>query len=277
MEDAARYAIPSVHVVDDEKMQGTYQEPIAPGGSMPQLALAGEGINVASGQAFQTQPEPIKPDIVWPSLSGSPDCGGVDPANSSPPAPGLAGCMDNGFSTPASSPILPDYIQPDWGSLNPSLAGGADDIYNGNITYSHSPGGEFGPDPDVPDLTSYNHPMGLDFYPESYANIFAPDPGLDGDATNPDVPGGIHVINDPAMPDPQLPDLQNPQLEPQVRMAPEDRPGNIAPEAMDILQSSPDFGSTNGVAYDLSYMVQPGSSRRSRHMDMLTHGLDGDM
>jgi hypothetical protein len=271
IEDQSRYAIPSVHVVDDEKLQGSLQEPIPPGGALPQLDLArANGIDVASGQAFQTQPEPVKPPIEWPSLNGSPECGGYDAANHSPAAPDLA-CSSNRVDyTPSSGPIAPDHIIPDFGSLSLSVK-----PYNIDAGMDFNPGGgEFSPDPDNPDLTDYNKPMGLDFYPESYANIFAPDPGLDGDATNPDVPGGIHVVDHPAEPDPPLPDLQNPQLEPQIRMAPEDRPGDIATGAMDILHNSPDYGATKGVAYDLSYMTQPGSSRRSRHMDNMLHGLD---
>lgn len=273
-EDAARWAIPSVHVVDDEQLKGQYQEPVSKGGSLPQLGLAQSPIDVASGQAFQTMPDPPRPEIVWPTLSGSPECGGYDAMNPSAPAPDLA-CSSNCVDyTPASGPILPSYIEPDWSSLNPSLSGGSDDIYKGSITYS--PGGEWGADPDLPDLTDYRHPMGLTFHQSSPADIFKPDP-LTGDLTDYEVPNGIHVINDPKMPDPPLPDLQNPDLEPQVRMAPEDRPGDIAPGAMDLLRNSADYGQTKGVAYDLSYMTQPGSSRRSRHMDMLTHGLDGDL
>ena len=145
IEDQARYAIPSVHVVDDEKLQGQYQEPIPPGGSMPQLGLAGEGINVASGESFQAQPDPPKPEIVWPSLSGSPDCGGYDPSNPAPCAPGLAG-VDDGYSFPADGAIhQPDYSIPDFNSLNLGLIGSADDIGNASINYS--PGGEWGADP----------------------------------------------------------------------------------------------------------------------------------
>ena len=62
----------SVHVVDDEKLTDTYTEPIPPGGSLPQLNLAdSSGFDVASGQSFQAMPDATKPDIVWPTLSGS--------------------------------------------------------------------------------------------------------------------------------------------------------------------------------------------------------------
>lgn len=272
-EDEASYAIPSVHVVNDEQLKGSWQEPIPPGGAMPQLGLAGH-FDVASGVAFQAMPDPGKPEIVWPALSGSPECGGYDPSNPSPPAPNLAG-VGGGYDFPADGAIhQPDYDQPDWASLNQGLKGSTNDIDNGSITYS--PGGEWGADPDLPDLTEYNKPMGLDFHQSSPADIFKPDP-VTGDLRDDDVPGGIAIINHPADEDPPLPDLQNPQLEPQVRMAPEDRPGDLAPGAMDILHDTPDYRATKGVSYDLSYMVQGGSTRRSRKMDMLLHGLDGDL
>lgn len=274
MRDDNQYSIPSVHVVDDEKLQDELKHPVPPGGNLPQLNLADSpGFSVASGKSFQAMPEPIKPDIVWPDLSGSSECGGYDPSNPAPPAPGLAGCMDNGFSTPASSPILPDYGLPDFASLNKSLIGTSEDLAQAKIDYS--PGGEFGPDPMNPDLTDYRKPMGLDFYPESYSNLWAPDPSLDGDATNPDIPSGIAVINHPEDPDPSVQDLQNPQLELQVKM--DGRPGEMDPSALDILHQAPTYDQVKGVSYDLSYMVQPGSSRRARHMDMLMHGLDGDL
>lgn len=271
-EDDNQWAIPSIHVVDDEQLQDSLAHPVPPGGSEPRLNLAeSPGFNVASGSSWQAMPDPPRPEITWPSLSGSPDCGGVDHSNPSSPAPDLAGC-GGGFSTPASSPILPDYSQPDWGSLNQGLVGNGDDIANAAIHYA--PNGKFGPDPMMPDLTSYNHPMGLDFHQTSPSDIFKPDP-VTGDLTDPDIPNGIHVLSNPEAPDPSVPDLQNPELELQIKM--QGRPGDMDPSALDIMHQSPDYGATKGVSYDLSYMVQPGSSRRSRHMDMLTHGLDGDM
>src|SRR5271157_4878184 len=156
-EDDNQFGIKSVHVVDDEKLQDQYQDPIPPGGSKAQLNLAeSPGFNVASGQSFQAMPTPIKPDIVWPTLSGSPDMGGVDDANPSPPAPNLAG-VGGGFDFPADGTIhQPDYGQPDWASLNQGLTGSSDDLAQAKINYATN--GEFGPDPANPDLMDYNKP-----------------------------------------------------------------------------------------------------------------------
>ncbi len=38
--DDNNFAIPSVNVIDNEKLTDTYTEPIPPGGSLPQLNLA---------------------------------------------------------------------------------------------------------------------------------------------------------------------------------------------------------------------------------------------
>ncbi len=88
----------------------------------------------------------------------------MDSSNPSPPAPNLAG-VGGGVDGPADS-IQPDYGQPDFASLNVGLQ-----PYNLNAGINYAYGGEFNADPLVPDLTDYNKPYGLDFYPESYANL----------------------------------------------------------------------------------------------------------
>ncbi len=82
-------------------------------------------------------------------------------------------------------------------------------------------------------------------------------------------------MSHPLDPDPSVPDLQNPQLSQDVTM--QDRPGDMADGAMDVLRNDATYNATKGVAYDMSYMTQPGSTTRGRRMDMLNHGLDGDM
>lgn len=268
IEDQARWAIPSVHVIDDELLKDTWKEPIPPGGTMPDLGLAGS-FNVASGIPFQTQPEPIKPEIVWPTLNGSPECGGYDPQNPSPPAPNVAGC-GGGYDFPADGQIhQPDFGVPDFASLDASLQ-----PYDLDAGLNYSYGSEFAPDPMNPDLTDYRHPMGLDFHQSSPADIFKPDP-VTGDLIDYDVPGGVSVLDYPADPDPQLPDLQHPQLEPDRRM--QTRPGDMDTSALDVMHQAATYNQVKGVAYDVSFLTQPGSTRRARHLDGLMHGLDGDL
>jgi len=268
-EDDNQFAIPSVHVKSDEQLVDTMAHPTPPGGALPDLNLAeSPDFNVASGVSYQPMPDQPKPEIVWPTLSGSPECGGYDPSNPAPAAPNLAGC-GGGFDFPADGQLhQPDYGQPDWASLNQGLIGTSDDLAQAKLNYSY--GSEFAPDPLNPDLTDYNKPMSMYFYPESYANLWKPDPTLDGDVMNPDIPNGIHGIRDPEQPDPQLPDLQDPQFSLDLQM--QGRPGDMDPGAMDAMQG-PDLDEVRGVSYDKSYMVQPGSSRRARHMDLLMDGL----
>ena len=101
-----------------------------------------------------------------------------------------------------------------------------------------------------------------------------PDPLL-GDLTAYDIPGGIDVIRSPLETDPMVPDLQMPQLTQDREM--EDRPGDLDPSALDEMRQDPTYDQVKNVGYDISYMTQPGSSHRSRKMDLLMNGLDGDL
>ncbi len=278
-QDDARYAIPSVHVVDDEQLKTPApQEPIPPGGVFPQLNLAGNDFDVASGQAFQRMPQPEKPDTPVPSLTSSPESVlmmGYEPSNWAPQAPNLAGVdgppdVNDLMTTDNQGAILPDYGVPDFASLNAPLQ---DYDLEDGINYSY--GSEWSPDPLNVDLTSYNQPRGLDTQQQQYPmDFFKPDP-YQNDLIDYDQVQGVDFLRHPLDPDPQLPDLQNPQTEPQIRMS--TRPGDMNDSALDMMPSDPNYDQVKDVSYDISYMVQPGSTRRSRHMDLLMNGLrDGD-
>lgn len=278
-EDEARYAVPSVHVADDEKLlTPAPQEPIPPGGVFPQLNLAGNDFDVASGQAFQRMPEPEKPDAPVPDLMSAPEdvlMMGYEPSNPAPQAPNLAGVdgppdPNTLMTEPNQGAILPDYGVPDFASLNAPLQ--PYDLEDG-INYAY--GSEWSPDPLNPDITSYNKPCGLDIQQQKYPeDLTKPDPYLN-DLTGYDQVQGVDFLRNPSDPDPQLPDLQNPQLEPEVHMM--ERPGDMDDSALSTMPSDPTYDQVKNVGYDISYMVQPGSTRRSRHMDLLMNGLrDGD-
>jgi hypothetical protein len=284
MRDANQFSIPSVHVVDDEKLKGSIEYPMPPGGALPSLDLAqSPGINVASGSSYQPMPDPPRPEITWPELSGTPEeigMMGYDSSNPAPPAPNLAGVdgvpspaqlnAEPSFTVPA---ILPDYGLPDFASLNVALQ-----PYNLVAPGIHMDArAEFDDDPALPDTQDYNQPCGLaihdDDSPEAWER---PDPLL-GDLTAYDLPGGVSVIRSPLEPDPMLPDLQMPQLTQDREMAPSDRPGNLDSDALNGMHQDPTYDQVKGVGYDVSFMTQPGSSHRSRKMDLLMHGLDGDL
>ncbi len=69
------------------------------------------------------------------------------------------------------------------------------------------------------------------------------------------------MVNNPQDPNPSVPDLQNPQFQLAVQMS--GRPGDMDPGAFDVLNNSPDVQGLSNVSYDISPMVQPGSTRRS--------------
>jgi hypothetical protein len=275
MEDEARYSIPSVHVADDEQLRGELQHPTPPGGALPQLNLAGiDGIKVASGQAFQSMPDPGKPAPPEYELTSPPESiymMGYEPSNPATPAPGLAGVDDGYQSLTDGETIQPNYGVPDFGSLNVALQ-----PYNLVAPGIHMDArAEFEDDPALPDTEDYNQPCGLDIHDDdSPAAWLRPDPLL-GDLTAYDIPGGIDVIRSPLEPDPMMPDLQEPQLTQDREM--QDRPGELDPSALDEMRQDPTYDQVKDVGYDVSYMTQPGSTHRSRKMDLLMHGLDGDV
>lgn len=180
---------PSIHTRDDVKLSGNF--------------------DVASGSSLQAMPDYPKPDIVWPALSGSVDNMGYEPTNPSPPAPNLA-------SSPGPEPTGthgPDYGQPDWGSLNPSLQ--SEDLSNPTaLDYRPESAGE----PMSPSGMGYNHPTGLDIRPDPYQV----DPMVSGYLAA-EIPNGLTVINDPTAPNPGQADLQNPMIGLPVQM--QGRPG----------------------------------------------------
>lgn len=104
--------------------------------------------------------------------------------------------------------------------------------------------------------------------------------------------GKLLTSTDTTSPDPALPDLLNPDLPstldypanethmlPQPSYAPEvtmhQRPGEMAPTALEMLMSSPDEASLPpGSGYPRLYITQDHLSRRARHFGMLELGLE---
>ncbi len=252
-------------------------EPVHPvplGGNIPQMNLAGvDGFNVASGYARQPMPDPGKPAPYDPVLSGSPECGGYDPANPSPAAPNLAGI--EGMPTKAyiadmkpgtwKQNVGGDYIAPS--TYNPTTR--PYDLTEPGIDYGI--GGEFGPDPMLPDLTQYNQPMGLDIHNIVGTGdpLWRPDPVL-GDLTDFDVVSGLEVTNHPLDPDPTVPDLQNPQLVQDAHML--DRPGDLDASAIGIMHVDPTHIQDDGESYQSVFMDPTGMNNSRRRRSVLRDG-----
>ena len=255
--------------------------PTPPGGSIPDLNLA-QWPN-QQGASIQPMPDPGKPEPKSYVLSGDPANGGVDPANPVPPAPNLAGVggwpPDASALVPAGTmfpgvggwPIAPQYVSPDFGQPVLQTANlAADGI-------SFEPRNEFDPDPGYPDLQEYNRPYGLTIHNVTgrAADIWKPDPVL-GDLTQPELPDGIvPVRRNLDQPDPLLPDLQNPQMDQQVHML--DRPGDLDPHALDIMNVDPTAQSASTVPYAQSFIDASGmNNARRRHFDLLVNGLNAE-
>jgi hypothetical protein len=251
------------------------QHPLPPGARIPDLNLAGaDGLNVASGHGFQPMPDPGRPAPYVPELHGSPDLGGIDPAQ---PIPRLNLAGVDGVPAPAqlARPAPAVLHQPDYGAPNmtqPSLQ--MTNVADDGVSFE--PRTEFEPDPLLPDLDEYARPYGLDIHnvQGDGSDLLTPDPLL-GDLLDYDVPGGVAISRDPLAPDPLLPDLQAPQLSQEVHMS--ERPGDLAAGALDQMHLSPTYQQLGGVPYSSVFMDQSGmNSARRRHFDLLMGGLDDE-
>lgn len=241
--------------------------PLPPGGHLPDLHLAGSGLNVASGMSVQPMPDPGKPDPYTPVLHGSPERGGIDPAA---PVPVLNLAGVEGVPTPDElvRPLpetlnTPDFGFPDFSEPPLQMF----DLTEPAINYAY--GDEFAPDPLIPDLTSYRRPYGLDVRDTS---LWAADPPLT-DLLAYELPNGITVHHDPTEPDPTLPDLQHPTLTQAVHM--QGRPADLADSALDVLHGTASYQQVDK-DYPTSRLDQTGmNTTRARHLSLLDYGLDG--
>jgi len=112
---------------------------------------------------------------------------------------------------------------------------------------------EFAADPLLPDLTSYDLPYGLQYERDQ----------------------GQSLSQDLVEPDPLLPDLQHPDLTQQTHML--DRPGDLDASALDVMHTSVTYQLLDAKAYPEIFMDATGmNNSRSRHMDLLMHGLDAE-
>jgi len=116
------------------------------------------------------------------------------------------------------------------------------------------------PDPALPDLTMLDMPDDLDGL-----NVNRPDPNLP-DLTAPLIPG------DMTMPDSEEHGASRPEYSPEVTM--EERPGELADEALMQVRDSPDYEELPAeLIYPKLYTLQQDMSTRDRHLGMLELGL----
>jgi hypothetical protein len=171
--------------------------------------------------------------------------------------------------------VAPTFTAPDMSQ--PQLQGSAG-LTNDGITWL---AGEQ-VDPALPDLEQYAQPFALDIYSSSSANPNADEPWLSDILLDGQVPAletedgaeALDVLHGQAhVADPLLAELQPPQLEPEVRM--DDHPGSLADDALSDLHASPDYQDLPyGVTMNNNNLLQPGSTRRTRHEALQFLGLD---
>jgi len=173
----------------------------------------------------------------------------------------------------------PDYVCPDMCEVNLKV---------GDLAASELDAlPEFAPDPQQPDLTQIPDPDAMDVYTN---NLMGPLPLIAVDIpTDAEIAASLYpglgfdhlLINrDINVPEINVPDLQHPDLTPDVEMAPEDRPGELDPNATEIMHQEPDYSNVAGRDFHTNFMdQQDDNSRRARKMTPLMQGIDdcGDM
>jgi hypothetical protein len=245
--------------------------PAAPGLSMPDLNLGNPMSSVASTYSINALPDPVKPPLMEPVLYGDPadiERMGIDGATGTLLYDlNLAGVQGVPEPDELARPIKPQgsndptFIAPDFSvpGLKPY------DLTGPGIDFFH----ELSVDPVLPDLTDYEHPRGLDVQGNS---LLTPDPQL-ADLLSYDNPMGLSITRHPLLPDPLLPDLQSPSLEQETHMPADERPGDLDPSALHVMDPA-----TSAQVADKDYpevfMDQSGmNNTRSRHMTLLMDGL----
>ena len=151
------------------------------------------------------------------------------------------------------------------------------DLTSPGITYLP----EFAPDPALPTLEEYTHPYDLDISTQG----MSVNPQLEHDIPTPaDIAASLYpglgfstleVHSAVTDTDPSVPDLQHPDLTPQVQMSPDERPGNLSTDALDVLHSTGSYQQAAEATYPASWMDSRGvNSTRTRHMSLLNDGLE---
>jgi hypothetical protein len=171
-------------------------------------------------------------------------------------------------------PLPPDYGLPDFST--PTLKG--NDLADAGLNLIP----EFEPDPSIPDLRAIPQPFAVDM-PDGMQSppMIAQDIPGDEEIARSLYPGlgfpGLTINRDVREPDPSIPDLQHPDLRPQVSMAPDERPGELDPSALDVMHASIQYEQVRDKQYPAVQMDQHGmNNHRSRDFTMLMKGLDNE-
>ena len=128
----------------------------------------------------------------------------------------------------------------------------------------------FAADPSLPGIHSYNDPYGVDVMADP---IGTQDPLLSG-LFGYDQPASLAIITDERAKDSLQPDLTPAPEEIQPEMS-EERPGNLAADALQLLHLDDTYQQLHSKHYPEIFMDQRGVNNvRSRHMSLLVQGLE---
>jgi hypothetical protein len=167
----------------------------------------------------------------------------------------------------------PTFSAPD--TRQPGLREAAG-LANGSIDWH--PGLQ--PEPSLPDLDEYARPYALDIYGSSNSAPAMGEPWFSDilweTRVSPlETEAGAEPLDvlDGRSLDLFMSELEPPQLELDARMT--DHPGSMAPDALADLHDSPDYQDLpRGVSMTNNNLLQPGSTRRTRHEAPQFLGLD---
>jgi hypothetical protein len=137
----------------------------------------------------------------------------------------------------------------------------------------------FTPDPTLPDLSTIPHPFavhmsnGMEVEP-----VIAQDMPDNAEVDSSLFAGtgfsGLSITHDIRQPDPSMPNLQRPEVRPQIM---NERPGDLAPGALDVMHASAQYDQIRTKTYPAVQMDQQGmNNRRSREFTLLMKGLDSE-
>ena len=167
-------------------------------------------------------------------------------------------------TVPGAETIPPTFSAPTM--QTPALA--AHDLTGAGIDLRPS----LTPDPLLPDLAEYEHPMGIQF---PTATPLTSDQSMIGTSLA-GQPADMTTVVDALMPDPLLPDLQHPTLIPEVQM--QDRPGDLDSAALAMMHMDLSYQQLADKTYPAVFMDQSGmNDTRVRHLDLLMRGLDDEV
>jgi hypothetical protein len=137
----------------------------------------------------------------------------------------------------------------------------------------------FAPDPTLPDLSTIPRPLAVNM-----SNRMEVEPVIAQDIPdNAEIErslfagtgfSSLSITRDIHQPDPDMPDLQQPQVQAQIM---HERPGDLAPGALDVMHASARYEQIRTKKYPAVQMDQQGmNNHRSRAFTLLMKGLDSE-